>query len=138
MDGYPVSFTQRVIWRDLDALQHVNNAVYATYLETARFAYFDELDRLGAPRIGVILAEITISYKSPSFLGEVLEVGIRVPEVRNSSFVIESEIHEQHTGRLVATSRSIMVHFDFAENRSRPLPPEWRQVAARLEGHESE
>ena len=27
-------------WRDLDALRHVNNAVYATYLEEARDGWF--------------------------------------------------------------------------------------------------
>lgn len=136
MVGYPVSFTQRVIWRDLDALQHVNNAVYATYFETARFMYFEALARLGAPQLGVMLAEITITYKSPAFLGETLMLGIRVCEMRNSSYVMESEIHEQRSGRLVATSRAVMVSFDFAENRSRPLPPEWRQAVAQVEGHE--
>jgi len=136
LDGYPVSFVQRVIWRDLDALQHVNNAVYATYFETARFMYFEALEQQEAPRLGIMLAELTITYRSPAFLGERLDIGIRVSEMRNSSYIMEAEIHEQHSGRLIATSRSVMVHYDFAENGARPLPSDWRQAVSRLEGRD--
>jgi acyl-CoA thioester hydrolase len=35
----PFVHTERVRFRDVDAMGHVNNAVYSTYLEQARIAY---------------------------------------------------------------------------------------------------
>ncbi len=43
MDGFPFVHRERVRFRDLDALGHVNNAVFATYLEQARIEYLREL-----------------------------------------------------------------------------------------------
>lgn len=134
MQGFPHTTEQRVTFRDCDMLGHVNNAVYATYFETARLDY---LSALGGDAIGafpLILAEITISFKSPAFLRETLEVGVRVSEIRNSSFIMESVIREKDSQRLVATSRAALVHYDYAEQRSKPLPEEWRKRLSEFEG----
>jgi len=40
MDGYPFVHRERVRFRDLDGMAHVNNAVFSTYLEQARLAWF--------------------------------------------------------------------------------------------------
>jgi len=128
VEGFSFEIEHRVVWRDCDMLGHVNNAVYATYFETARVEYLWELlGGGGTSPLPLILAEITITYKSPAFLRERLGIGIRVAEVRNSSFIMESQIVEKESGRLVATSRCAMVHYDYAEKRARPLPPEWRE-----------
>jgi acyl-CoA thioester hydrolase len=112
-------------------LGHVNNAVYATYFETGRMEY---LFGLGAEKLGLILAEITISYKSPAYMRERLVIGTRVAEIKNSSFIVEGRIEAKETGRLVATSRSVVVHFDYRENRPAPLPDEWRAKFAAFDG----
>ncbi|HEY8348097.1 MAG TPA: thioesterase family protein [Symbiobacteriaceae bacterium] len=145
MEGYQFVLEQKVVWRDLDALGHVNNAVFATYVENGRMAYLQAVlgDLLpqhtpgpypATGRLGLILAELTITYRSPAYLGEVLRIGVRVAEIRNSSFVMETCIEEKETGRLVATSRAVMVHYDYTENRPVPVPPEWREAMARAEG----
>lgn len=127
MEGFAFEIEHRVTWRDCDMLGHVNNAVYATYFETARLEYLWSLGVKGTTSLPLILAEITITYKSPAFLREQLAIGIRIAEVRNSSFIMESQIVEKASGRLVATSRCALVHYDYAEGRSKPLPPDWRQ-----------
>lgn len=138
MDGFRFSIEQKVAWRDLDALGHVNNAVYSTYFENARLEYIARLQESG---MGVynslILAEITVTFKSPAFLGELLEIGVRVSEIRNSSFVVESHIVAKETGRLVATSHAVIVHYDYTINKAKPVPQEWRQRIAQSEGWES-
>lgn len=125
-----------MVWRDLDALGHVNNAVYATYLETARGAYLTALTGCDIDFRSLILAELTITYRSPAFLGETLQVGGRVAEIRNSSFILESQIEEQRSGRLVATARAVVVHYDYTAKRAKPVPKEWRGAISRLEGRE--
>lgn len=134
MEGFPFTMEHRVVFRDVDMLGHVNNAVYATYFETARLEYLYAVGGEAANSFPLILAEITITYKSPAFLRETLEVGARVAEVRNSSFVVDSQIIEKSTGRLVATSRAVIVHYDYAAKRSAPLPQEWRERFAQFEG----
>lgn len=136
MEGYRYQLEHRVIFRDVDVLGHVNNAVYATYFETARVNYMDEVGDREVSPIGIILAEITITYKSPAFRKETLVIGSRVTEMRNSSFIMEGRIEEKETGRLVATSRAVLVHYDYQENRPTPMPDHWRQMISRYEGRE--
>jgi acyl-CoA thioester hydrolase len=134
LEGYRFTMEQRVVWRDLDALGHVNNAVYATYFENARLTYLADLTESTQNLFGLILAELTITFKAPASLRDTLVIGARVAEIGNSSFMVESAIHDQKTDRLIATSRAVIVHYDYAESRSKPLPPEWRAAIATFEG----
>ena len=58
------STTLEVTWRDLDALGHVNNAVYFSYLEYARMKYLQELGLAfqSLQDVGIILAEAACTY----------------------------------------------------------------------------
>ena len=49
MDGYPFVHREHVRFRDLDAMGHINNAVFATYVEQARVEYLASLDVLDRP-----------------------------------------------------------------------------------------
>ena len=135
MEGFNFVIPIEVRFRDLDVLGHVNNAVYMTYLETARIKLMMELTgarTLG--ELGMILAEITCSYRSPAFYGEVLNVGVRIAEIGNKSFVMEYRIEEQESGRLVATARSVQVSYDHRAQRTVPLPAHFIERAEAHEG----
>lgn len=134
VDGFQFVTEQKVAWRDQDALGHVNNAVYATYFETARLEYASQVLGDQSRVFQLILAELTISYKSPAVLGETLLIGVRVSEIRNSSFIMETRMEDKATGRLIATGRAVMVRFDYGENKAIPVPQEWREQMARFEG----
>jgi hypothetical protein len=67
-----------VRFRDLDALGHVNNAVYLTYFESARIAWWLWVTgRAGLDAVDMILARVEVDYRSPLQWGERLEVGVR-------------------------------------------------------------
>lgn len=121
------TYEQTVVWRDLDAYAHVNNAVYATYLENARLDLLGALIQAAGENFQVILAEHTIRYRSPAHLGERLVIETTISEVRNSSFVMNATIKEATGGRLVAESEAILVHFDYEGGRPIPVSPEWRE-----------
>jgi acyl-CoA thioester hydrolase len=121
-----------VRWRDLDALGHVNNAVYLTYLEQARVHYFREVGLGFDTDAGMILAEITCTYRSPLSLGEQVTVWMRVSEFRNSSFIVLYRM-EGADGREVATARSVQVCYDYATDRVVPIPDSWRRLIALYE-----
>ena len=123
-----------VRFRDCDPMGHVNNAVYLTYLELARFAYWKaaEIERL-AGEVSYIIARVEIDFRSPAVTGDVLDVGIRVTGFGRTSFSMAYEIRDEG-GRLVATAKSVQVAYDYAAGKTVPLPDEIKQRVAEFEG----
>ena len=113
---------ETVRFRDLDALGHVNNAVYLTYFESARIAYWlHTTKRTGLGALDMILARAEIDFRSPLAYGESVEISVGATSLGRSSFVLEADMHERATARLVAESKKVLVHYDFAAGRSAPF-----------------
>ncbi|MBA2373427.1 MAG: acyl-CoA thioesterase [Chloroflexi bacterium] len=116
-----------VRFADTDAMGHVNNAVYLTYCEIARITYWTEVtgDPIALGTEGaesLILAEARIAYRAPAFHGEIVTVETRATRIGRSSFTLEHRLTACAPGgpsRLVATSVSILVRYDYA--RSAPV-----------------
>lgn len=129
-----------VRFTDVDAMGHVNNAVFFTYMEEGRVAYFKrfpELDfTLGRAVEGnsIILAQIQCRFLSPAFLDETLTVRLRIKEIKRSSFTLEYEITETKTGRAVAVGESVQVHYDYREKKSVEIPEALRKRFEKIEG----
>ena len=132
-----------VRFADTDAMGHVNNASYLTYAEIARVAYYEVVS--GAPlplathgaEEGMILAQITISYRSPAFFGETLAVETRVDRIGRTSFAMVHRITapESRYGpcRLIAVADSVLVTYDYGDDHAIPVPP---SLAASIEAFE--
>ncbi len=122
-----------VRYGDLDPQGHVNNAVYLTYLEHARAAYLQALglwDGRSFFDIGIIIAEMRITYKAPILLGQNIRVGVRIPRLGNKSFVMEYSIEDSATGAQVASAESVLVAYDYRRQTTIPVPERWRQAIA--------
>jgi acyl-CoA thioester hydrolase len=76
----------------------------------------------------MILARAEIDFRSPLVLGESVEMSVGCTAIGRSSFVLEADMHEAVTGRAVAESRKVLVSYDFAAGRSRPVPDEIRRL----------
>ncbi|MBM3268064.1 MAG: acyl-CoA thioesterase [Candidatus Sericytochromatia bacterium] len=129
----PATYTHdlTVRFRDCDALGHVNNAVFLTYLEEARAAWFFAV--VGGPRdperFNFILASVQIAYKSPVRYGERIRVEVGVGEVRNRSFALEYALS---TGdRPVATATTVQVTYDYTVGTPVPIPPDLAAALSR-------
>lgn len=133
-DLFRFSITVEVRWRDLDPMGHVNNAVYFTYLEQARFQYLRELELVPSDpsAVGFILAEASCQFHSPLQLGERVTIHTRVSQLRNSSFIFEYRA-EAGDGRLVATARTVQVCYDYQAQRPIPVPDAWRGAVTAYE-----
>ncbi|HVO84590.1 MAG TPA: thioesterase family protein [Syntrophobacteria bacterium] len=135
MEGYRVVFEHEILFRDLDALGHVNNVAFIAFMEDARVKYWKALRReLDARRIDFILADVTCRYHSPAHFGEVLMVGIRVVGLGNKSFRFEYRMEDKATGRLVVEGRSVQVMYDYESQQSIPLDDATRGAMAAVEG----
>ena len=127
-----------VRFRDLDALGHVNNAVYLTYFEIARLHYWKNLfghDAFNQYSFVVVRAEC--NYRSPAHVGERLQVFARVAELKRSSFIFEYEIMEGQTGRIVADGSTVQACFDPKEKRAKRIPLDLREAILAFEKVES-
>jgi len=135
MKGYKTVLDVQTRFRDMDAMGHINNAVYLSYLELARFEYLKKT--LGIVRdqdVGVVVARVEIDYRSPAFHGEVLSLGVRVTRLGGASFDMDYRIEEKKTGRLVAEAKTVQVAYDFDQGKVRRLSPEFIREARRHDG----
>jgi acyl-CoA thioester hydrolase len=97
-------------------------------VESARLVWWQKVTgRDGIGGLDIILARTEVDYRSPVSLGERLEVGVRCAAIKRSSFVLESEIVEPDSRRLVAQARNVLVHYDYTTGRAVPLPRELRR-----------
>jgi acyl-CoA thioester hydrolase len=123
-----------VRFRDCDALGHVNNAVYLTYLEQTRFMHWRSLWGLGTPQApsgmpGVILARVECDYRRPAAFCDVLEIRLTVGEIGRSSFRYEYEVVDGQ-GRTVLTAKTVQVMYDYTAEKPVPIPDAIRMLLA--------
>jgi len=123
LNGFRFRYPVEVRFADLDALRHVNNAAFLTYLESARIGYWLHTTRRnGLEALDMILARTEIDYRSPVVFGESLVVGVRTAWLRRASFVMEFRVEAEGGERLVAEARKTLVYYDFKTLKSQPLP----------------
>lgn len=107
---------------------HVNNAVYFTYLETARTQFFfQKLGLTSLTGLPMILAEASCSYKSAVRFGEKLVVGLGIARIGNKSFDIVYRITAQD-GRLAAEAKTVMVTYDYEKATTIVIPDNLKKV----------
>ena len=112
--------TVDVRYRDIDAMGHVNNAVYATYLETARAALFAEHLGIALTDAPTVLASLQIDYHAPIALGDRVTVTCAVERVGRTSIPMTYTIHADGTD--CATATTVQVVIDADGGAAAPVP----------------
>lgn len=128
-----------VRWGDLDSLQHVNQAKYFTYCETAHMSYFEALhfnDYRLSTFHGPVVAAIMLNFRQQVQYPAKLEVEARVSEIGRTSFRMEYEIYLYGMSDRVAEGRSTIVWIDYETGRSTPLPEALKEKIFLFEGME--
>ena len=108
---------ERVRFRDCDAMGHVNNAVYSTYLEESRIGVLGGL-------ADFILARVELDFRAELRMGEDVEVRTRCSRIGTKSFELEHVISAN--GRVVADAKSVLVSYDYERGESVPVPDDLR------------
>ncbi|BCX03723.1 MAG: thioesterase [Candidatus Roseilinea sp.] len=122
--------TLQVRFRDLDAYNHVNNAVYLTYFEEARIAFITAIGMrsLFSRERSTVIAHAEIDYRAPAQLGDQLDIEVSTGEIRNTSYELCYRITRRSDGALIATGKTVQVCFNFALNAPTRLPEAWRTL----------
>ncbi len=135
MPAFRFTTDLEIRFRDLDALGHVNNAVYLTYFEIVRTRYWDHLFGLPPPDDwGFVMVRTECNYRSPALLGETIAIAARISALKNSSFTFEYRLTESRSGRLIADGLSVQVCYDRTQGRTTPIPQTMRQRIKDYEG----
>ena len=127
-----------VRYGDLDPQGHVNNAKYLTYFEQGRVAYMIELGLFTKDQsfmeIGVILADVHLTYLEPIYFGQNIKVGVRVARLGNKSMTWEQNIVDTDTGGEFSIGEIVVVAYDYVAQKTIPIPQGWREKIIRFEG----
>jgi acyl-CoA thioester hydrolase len=116
----------RVRHYEMDALGHVNNAVYQNYLEQAAIEHSEHLGltldiyrELG----GVfVMRRVEIDYLRPSVAGDTLEVTTWIKEIRGTRALRRYEIRKHQQEDLLVTAEALWVWVETKTMRPRPIP----------------
>lgn len=141
---FPHRFPVVIRFGDTDAMGHTNNARFLTFCESARIDYWEAatgrafaLATHGA-RESLILAEIRVTYRSPSYFGEALTVETRLGHLGRTSFTLEHRLtasaSERGEARLVATAEDVLVLYDYETGRPMAIPDEAIAALEQFEG----
>jgi acyl-CoA thioester hydrolase len=119
-----------VRWRDTDALGHVNNAVYLTYLEEARDAFY--LRALGDPIY--VLVRLEIDFRAEvRHADRTVRVQIAVERLGTTSLTTRETLRRAD-GEVAAEARVVTVRWNQAVRAGVPFSDEQRARLAEFSG----
>ena len=107
-------------WRDMDALGHLNHAVYLGYMESARVDVYIQLGFSGIRKDmdeSTILASMDVHYLSQVRHPASLDVGHRICRVGTKSFDFLAAVFDEEQEKPVCSALFKMVAFNYKMNQ---------------------
>ncbi|HUP44256.1 MAG TPA: thioesterase family protein [Thermoanaerobaculia bacterium] len=130
-DGWYV-VPYQVVFRDVDAFAHANNAVYFTWFETARTLLWQELTGMSGPRdINFIVARAECDFRHQVGM-EPIDICVRIGEMRTTSLDFLYEIRKERGGEVAARGKVVVVLFDWEKQTRVSIGEDFRRKVAAL------
>ena len=136
LDGYPSRLAINIQWGDMDALLHVNNTVHFRWYESSRIAYLEESGIstvMDSMQIGPILAAVNCNYKRQLRYPDRIQVGCKLARLGRSSLTLQHIVVSDELGQEAADGESVVVMFDFENQRPVRIPEEVRGKISQFE-----
>jgi acyl-CoA thioester hydrolase len=135
MSAFRFRHQLKVRFRDCDLFGHVNNAVYFTYMEEARWAYWREVtgDFPSGNLPGLILARAECDFIRPVGPGERLDVWLATTKIGRASLLLDCEILDEQAAP-VAKGKAVLVTYDYSAAKAVPVPDWCRTKVEEYEG----
>ena len=110
-DGWPWGMKDTVRFSELDPLNHVNNAAYLSWFETARIGYIMDYGLTGMTHTEadpqIVVRRQVVDYLAPILFGETYVVAMRTTRIKPSSIVMEYAVFVGDETR--ATGETVIV-----------------------------
>lgn len=129
-------------FRDLDAMAHVNNAVYFTFAEQGRIDYFQRVigKRHNWKAFGVLIVHSEIDYLYPIVLEDRVECGIEVVKIGKKSLTVQFEMvirKENQEDIIAARGQNVLVCHNHVTSETALVPTDWITKIKAFENQES-
>ena len=127
------SFTEITItvqWGDMDAAQHVNNTVYLRWMESARLAMFEKMNKgsIDFNNIGPILAWQDCKYIYPVTYPDTIVLQYDVTEIKGDKIICEGKMYSSNHQRIVAIGNTAIKAYNFVSLKKADIPAGWISV----------
>lgn len=136
MDDFQFVMPYGVRVADVNYGGHVANSAVLNFFQDARIAFLGQLGNFSEMELGngcgVILPEAHVNYLAEMFLGDELQIGVRVSKLGRSSFVMDYRI--ERAGEAMVEGWTTLVCFDYQARKPRRLPEAFRTAVERKMG----
>jgi len=123
------SMRRRVTWQDIGQGQHVNNAVYLSYVNDCGIqvaaAFGWPVERMMAENFAIIVRKHQIEYLQPALLDDELEIATWVSDVKRATAIRHYTMTRVSGGLLIAQAHTLYVWVDIAFQKPIRIPPQF-------------
>jgi acyl-CoA thioester hydrolase len=113
-------------FNDTDRIGHVNNAVFATLLETGRVELLYDRERpMAPPGTDFVIVRLELDFRAEMHYPGRIDIGTCVLSVGRASFTLGQGLFQGDM--CVATGRSVLALLSHETRRSTVLPDEMRE-----------
>ena len=136
LEGYSVVIEIPIAWCEMDSFQHVNNAAYFRYFESARIRYSEKLglykqkDETG---IGPILGSTSCKYRLPLTYPDTVSVGTKIIDIAEDRFTMKYVVVSHKHQKIAAEGDGVVVMYDYREGKKTAIPEEIRKRILAME-----
>ena len=131
---FAIPYSVRVA--DVNYGGHVANSAVLNFFQDARLAYLKNLGGYSELHVGggcgVILPEAHVKYLAEMFLGDELQIGVKITELGRSSFHMAYRI--ERAGQATAEGETLLACFDYQARRLRRLNEGFASLVRDFEG----
>lgn len=118
--NFPFQTFDKVRYADTDRQGHVNNAAFATFLETGRVEFlYNPQSPLAAEGAAFVIANLNLNLLAEINWPGRVEIGTGVTKVGNSSIRLWQGLFQD--GRIAATAETVIVQMNEQTRKSHPL-----------------
>ena len=115
---------------EMDAFQHVNNAVYVQYFEHARWMALKEMapTLLLGEGMSIVVRKLSVEYEAPAKVFDELLVRFWIERIGRTSLTFGQDLRQAKDDRILARAEVVAVCLG-ADGRPREVPQEWKRLA---------
>ena len=137
LSDFPAVAKVPVQWGDMDSFQHVNNIVYLRWLETSRVRYLEVAGLnpiMEQTNCGPILVSVHCNYRKQLRYPDEVLIGARMKKLGGTSMKVEHVIYSIGQQAVSADGESVVVYFDYGNQKAIMIPDEIRELIMKAEG----
>ncbi len=114
----------RLDWSEMDLFGHINNVMYAKYVQSARVRLTEHIGLMKMLKdinVGFMLASSALQYKKPLFYPGNITIETSVDFIKTTSFGLQHHILDA-SGVLCCIANDVLVLYDFTAGVKVPIP----------------